>query len=404
MMQRRVRPVILLVAEAVTLAHYARISSLSRALDPSLYDIVIAADPRYRTLDAPLPGTFHALHSIPSSRFAQALAQGRPVYDTATLSRYVEDDLALFAAVKPDLVIGDFRLSLAVSAPLARVPYAAVVNAYWSPYADIAYPVPDLPFTHLTGLAVGQKLFDLARPLAFALHARPLNQVRRRYGLAPLDADLRYAYTWGDYTLYADIPELVPMRLLPDTHRFIGPVLWSAQTPLPSWWEDLPEDKPVVFLTPGSSGRADLLPLALRALARLPVTIIAASAGQPVLPEPPVNAYIADYLPMQAAARRASLLISNGGSLTAYQALACGVPVIGLCTNMDQLLNMGSLERLGAGVAMRAGTLGAGKLQERVAAVLARPAITDAAKAIGGLMTRYDAGARFRDSVAGMLR
>src|SRR5690606_3422559 len=147
-----------------------------------------------------------------------------------------------------DLVVGDFRLSLAVSAPLRNVPYAAVVNAYWSPYACTGYPVPDLPMTRFLGVNIAQRIFDVSRSIVFGMHARPLNQVRRRYGLPPLRADLRDAYTWGDYTLYADIPEIVPMHDLPAHHYYLGPVFWSTRTPLPNWWNGLPDSKPVVFL------------------------------------------------------------------------------------------------------------------------------------------------------------
>jgi UDP:flavonoid glycosyltransferase YjiC (YdhE family) len=177
-MQARNKPVVLLVAEAVTLAHFARIVTLAKALDPDRYEVVVASDPRYFNLETPLGCAFHPIRSIPSAEFAQALAKGQPLYSVETLTRYVEDDLELLDRVQPDLVIGDFRLSLAVSAPLRHIPYAAVVNAYWSPYADIKYPVPDLPMTRILGVALGQKLFDLVRPVAFAMHARPLNRVR----------------------------------------------------------------------------------------------------------------------------------------------------------------------------------------------------------------------------------
>ena len=45
------------------------------------------------------------------------------------------DDLELIRRIEPDVVVGDFRLSLAVSAPMAGVPYIALANAYWSPFA-----------------------------------------------------------------------------------------------------------------------------------------------------------------------------------------------------------------------------------------------------------------------------
>ena len=399
-MQARNKPVILMVAEAVTLAHFARIAALAKTLDAARYEVVVASDPRYAELEAPLGCAFHPIRSIPSAEFAQALARGKPLYDVKTLTKYVEDDLALLDLIKPDLVVGDFRLSLAVSAPLRHIPYAAVVNAYWSPYADIAYPVPDLPMTRILGVPLAQKLFNLARPIAFALHARPLNRVRRRYGLPPLGHDLRTVYTWGDYTLYADVPELVATRPLPANHRHLGPPLWSTQVPLPDWWERLPQDKPVILLTLGSSGRADLLPMALSALSGLPITVIAATAGKIDLADVPANAFVSDYLPLDHAVKRASLVICNGGSLTTYQALAAGVPILGICSNMDQLLNMNAIERLGAGLSLRAARIRPTQLKEIVQTLFDTPAYVQAAGQAGERFRQVDTGQRFREFVA----
>ena len=397
------QPTILFVAEAVTLAHYGRIATLSRALPASDYRVVVASDPRYRTLDE-MPGTeFHPVWSIPSSQFAESLEQGRPLYDRETLIRYVEDDLALIDTVKPDLIVGDFRLSLAVSAPLRQIPYAAVVNAYWSPHVKVRYPVPDLPFTRFTGLHLGQWLFDLARPLAFGLHARPLQQVRRHFGLPPLSGDLRGAYTWGDYTLYADVPEFFPLEEMPDNHRFLGPVFWSSHTPLPDWWENLPEDKPVVFVSLGSSGKANLLPEILEALSRLPVTVMAATAGKIAIPDSFHKIYIADYLPVEAAMKRSALTICNGGSLMTYQALTCGVPVIGVCSNMDQLLNMQALENQGLGISLRASSLSSRDISGAVNKVFKQERFLIAARHLSQLLTQYNAMARLREMTVEIL-
>lgn len=402
-MHARRKPVVLLVAEAVTLAHFARIVTLAKALDPEQYEVVVASDPRYASLEGPLDCAFHPIWSIPSAEFERALARGKPLYSAETLTRYVQDDLALLDRVKPDLVVGDFRLSLAVSAPLRRIPYAAVVNAYWSPYADIAYPVPDLPMVRILGVALAQKLFDAVRPIAFALHARPLNQVRRKYGLPSLGSDLRKVYSWGDYTLYAEVPELVPIPRLPENHRYLGPVLWSTRTAPPDWWEKLPEDKPLVFLSLGSSGQAGLLPMALDALSRLPVTVAVATAGRVALAEVPENVRVADFLPIDAASRRARLVICNGGSLSTYQALASGVPVLGICSNMDQLLNMRAVVHLGAGVALRAAEVSAGALLGAVESLLDQPSYAQAARQVGEAVARADSARAFREAVVAML-
>jgi len=402
-MHTRNRPVVLLVAEAVTLAHFARIVTLAKALDASSYEVVVASDPRYSGLEGPLAFRFHPVRSIPSGEFERALARGKPLYDAETLAAYVEEDLALIRDVKPNLIVGDFRLSLAISAPVAGVPYAAVVNAYWSPYARIRYPVPDLPMSRLLGVGVAQRLFDLVRPAAFRLHSRPLNQVRRRYNLAPLGRDLRTSYTWGDYTLYADAPELVPMGPLPSNHRYLGAPLWSARTSLPDWWDRIPTDRPPVLVSLGSSGRSDLLPTILAALSDLPNPVLVATAGRIDLKDIPPNARVAAYLPLASALQRSALIICNGGSLTTYQAMDAGAPVLGICSNMDQLLNMSAIERMGAGRLLRAACVSATGLREAVHALLNNASYRQAAKAAGARFRRSDARRSFRAFVSEVL-
>jgi UDP:flavonoid glycosyltransferase YjiC (YdhE family) len=94
--------------------------------------------------------------------------------------------------------------------------------------------------------------------------------------------------------------------------------------------------------------------MALQALAGQPVTVVASTAGAVVPQGLPANVHAADYLPGMQAAARASLVICNGGSPTSQQALAAGVPVLGIASNMDQFLNMGAVVAAGAGTVLRA--------------------------------------------------
>lgn len=343
---------ILFVAEAVTLAHVVRPFALAQSLDPSRYEVHFACDPRYNQLLGPLPFRHHAIHTIPSERFFGNLTQGR-FYAMRTLRKYVEADLRVLDEIAPDVVVGDNRLSLSVSARLAGIPYIAIANAYWSPQARRRFPLPDVPWTRFFGVRPVSILYRLYRPLIFALYCLPLNWLRRKHGLSSLGWDLCRIFTDGDYTLYADVPELVPTYNLPANHRYLGPVLWSPDVKPPTWWHSLPTDRPIIYATLGSSGGKNLLQVVLNALADLPVTVIAATAGRNHLKNVPANAFVADYLPGEAAAARSAVVLCNGGSPTTQQALAAGVPVIGLPSNMDQHLNMEALERAGAGVLLR---------------------------------------------------
>ncbi|HEX8204362.1 MAG TPA: glycosyltransferase [Isosphaeraceae bacterium] len=398
---------VLFVSEAVTLAHVARPFVLSRGLDPTRYETILAAAPRYEALFGDWVAGARPIRSIPSEQFLGALARGQPVYDAATLGAYVREDLEVIRETAPDVVVGDFRLSLSVSARVAGVPYLTVTNAYWSPYAHQRFPMPELPLSRRLGVGAARVLFDAVRPLAFALHTRPLNRVRRDYGLPSLGLDLRRVYTDADWTLYADVPELAPTVGLPAHHHYLGPILWSPDGEPPAWWAEVPRDRPAVYVTLGSSGRGALLDAALEALAPLPVSVLAATvrSGAGAGAGVPENAWVAPFLPGREAAARARLVLCNGGSPATHQALAVGTPVLGLAGNMDQHLNMVGIERRGAGRLLRSEHARPAAIRATVAAMLDDPKWAEAAAAVATIFARYDAVARFRslvDAAAGV--
>lgn len=387
---------ILFFGEAVTLAHVARPYVLASALDSGCHEIHFATSPAYRWLLKESACRFHELDCQPTAHFLAAILRGRPVVDADTLARHVRSDLALIERVQPDLIIGDFRLSLAVSAPLARVPYAALVNAHWSPYARLPHwPVPENPLTHRLGVGLAQKAFDHLRPLIFKAHCRPMNSLRRRYGL-PVLPNLQSVYTQADHTLYVDAPGFVPtVGKLPPQHHFLGPVLWSPPVPPPPWWGKWARDRRTVYVTLGSSGQTDALPAVLQGLARLDANILLATAGRRQEIDLPKSCYVAEYLPGELAAQAADLVVCNGGSATVYQALAAGRPVLGLASNMDQQMTMALTEWHGAGQALRPERLRPAAVTDAAGHLLVDSGARAAARRLAELFARHDARAAF---------
>ena len=347
------RKKVVFFAETVTLAHIARPATLANSLDREKFDVTLAWQPRYQHLFPSLPISQRELFSIEPADFLAALAAGRPVYDIEILKRYVADDLRILEELVPDLIIGDFRLSLSVSARLKKIPYINITNGYWSPYAKLPIPAPDVPPFRWLPKVVSQAVFNLVRPMAFARHAEPMRQLHKQFGIPPPPRDVRAAYTFADYVAYADIPELEPMSCLPSTHAFIGPILWSPSGQHPTWWHKaLAITGPTVYITLGSSGADTILPKVLIALSTLPITCLVATAGRPPLTDVPSNVFVADYLPGEEAAEATDFVICNGGSPTAYQAFSQGRPVLGICTNLDQQLNMTAVEAGGLGLSL----------------------------------------------------
>jgi UDP:flavonoid glycosyltransferase YjiC (YdhE family) len=255
--------------------------------------------------------------------------------------------------------------------------------------------------TRFLPLPVARQLFQLAQPLAFRMHCGPLNRVRQEHGLASLGSDLRRVYTDADHTLYVDVPAMFPTVNMPANHHYLGPVLWSPPVASPAWWDQLPADRPIVYVTLGSSGASPVLHLALQALAEQPVTVIASTAGAVVPQRLPANVHAADYLPGMQAAARASLVICNGGSPTSQQALAAGVPVLGIASNMDQFLNMSAVVAAGAGTVLRADRVKHADVRAAVSHMLADSRFAAEAGKLANTFATLDAPARFVAFVAG---
>jgi UDP:flavonoid glycosyltransferase YjiC (YdhE family) len=390
---------ILFVAEAVSLAQVVRLVTLARALDARRYEVHFAS----ALFDDLIFGgpelthfVRHRIASLPAAVVDRRVARGLRPYGKGTLARYVREELELFETVRPDLVVGDLRLSLAVSAPLARVPHACIINAYWSPYVERAgFPLPDHPIVRLLGVERAARHFPVALPFVFRHFARPVNALRRAHGLTEIGSLLE-VLTHGDHTLYADVPALAPTRALPPSHRYLGYVPWSAPVALPIWWNRLDPGRPLVYVTLGSSGRVERLPLIVETAASLGCQVVVATAGRGALEARHPDVHVADYLPGDLAARRASVVVSNGGSTTGYQALAEGKPVLGVAFNLDQYLAMQAIERFGAGLPLRAGALAHRDIARGLERLLAEPAFARRARAARDELARWDAGARFR--------
>src|SRR3569623_554960 len=147
---------VLFVSEAVTLAHLARPLALAKALDRSRYDVALACDPRYNELLETSHLKLLPIQSISSQQFLRSLARGSRLYSTSVLESYIQVDQEAIVNFQPDLVIVDFRLSLAISTALTQKTYLNITNAYWSPFAHPHFYVPDLPYVKVTGVKLGQ--------------------------------------------------------------------------------------------------------------------------------------------------------------------------------------------------------------------------------------------------------
>jgi len=387
---------ILLVGEVLTLTHMVRPAVFAKALHEAGYEAILAFDGRYRDLLGPVPyRTIPLKSAVPAQTSAARIKAGEPIFDAEALDYCVREDLRMLRMLQPDLVVGDMRQSLAVSARIAGVPFVNIINAHWSPYAREDFTPPVGLAHEIFGYDLINSAYKLLFPFGSAIHTFPMNVVRMKYGLRPVEPSIKVMYCEADYTAFADIPEITPTIDAPDTHVYLGPVLWSPSVPEPEWWNDLPSDKPIVYVNLGSSGEPRLLQDVLTALAPLPVTVMAATTKASKLTNVPENVYLADFIAGDEAVRRADFVIGNGGASIAYQALAAGKPSIGLTSNLDQVFFSRIIERTGSGTAIHESRVDAATIRNRAVRMLDDRSYRDKAEELASLIATYDAPTRF---------
>jgi UDP:flavonoid glycosyltransferase YjiC (YdhE family) len=325
----------------------------------------------------------------------------QPLYTEAELRIYLEEDRRLIRQLRPQVVLHDCRWSMGVSARVEGVPLVSVANSHWALVRTPRWlQGPDhhnvQRLASLLGKRFAYRLWDLALQrfgrIGFAQQLQPINHLRLQYDLPP-HRWLDQYYSDGDWVAYAEVAALSPVaKGMSDRSRFLGAVLWSPAVELPDWWHEATScdgvaNKPV-YITMGSSGDRRLLPTLIKACRELGLRCLVSTAGGPRDGLQGPGIYVADYLPGDKAASAASLVICNGGSATAYQALSQGTPVLGLCSNLDQVLTMVAVRQRGVGEFFRAGQVtgeGLGRdksmastLQQVIRSLIYGPAVSKA--------------------------
>jgi UDP:flavonoid glycosyltransferase YjiC (YdhE family) len=400
---------ILFISEVATLAHFGRPHALAQTLDPDRYEIQFACPARFNALLTDRTWKLFNITSQDPEQFLEKLARGAPLWTYKLLREQIEEDLTLLCHARPEIVVGDLRLSLSISARLLGIPYINITNSYWSPFAERSFPLPEYPLVRILGRRACRPLFNLLRPLFFKLHARPFNRLKKMYGMdsRTQDASLLEHYTDADWTLYADLPELTRMRIMPVRHSFIGPLQWSYPAALPVWWPEFTNDgvkRPRFFLTLGSSGQTAILPRAIAALAASGAKIAVATAGRAQIQPIRGSIYVTNYLPAAEACRACDIVVCNGGSPMAYAALNAGKPVLGIPSNMDQHLMMQSVSVADAGILVRSEEAAEGAIQSAARRLLFCAKFKSTAQRMSQSIARWDTLSVFESLLAEVRR
>lgn len=350
-MEAMKKPKILFFCEGLTLAHVVRLHLLAKTLDPNQYDIYMAfaSDPKFIKLiqdEFCQAWKLIYLKPVSSEQFFRNIKYGKSYWTEKVFRDEIQEDKQLISELQPDLIIGDMRLSLSISARLLKVKYAALTNAYWHPDSPFPGLYPHYAFDSLVPSSLSQFVWNKYHSKLNSIFLNSINTVRLAYQFESYGGRVQKVWTDGDYVLFADPSYLYPEIKSDNKYFFLGPLTWEPQIPFNVDFEKSTKSQKMVYIGLGSSGDFSLKKLTL-AFANSWDKIIVSAAGKKELHDIKHHAKIfkADYIPGSKAAQYADVVICNGGSISTYQSLLEGKPVIGLCSNLDQFLNMNIIQQ-----------------------------------------------------------
>ncbi len=394
---------ILFIGEGVTLSHIIRPLFLAQVLSQENYDITFACDKRYRPMIENAGLLYENLSSMSPDEFNKKLLTGVPIYTYDRLKQYIAAEREIFIKIKPDLIVGDFRISLNISSRIEKIPYCCLVNGYWSPWtAHKEYPLHELQITKILGLCLAKQIYNFFGPISFYFHCRDFNKLCHEHRL-PAVKNLREMYSQGTWTLYPDTPGIAPTEFLPSNHKYLGPICELSNMTRPEWWGKWPQNKPIIYLSLGSSGDIAVLPLVKDVLKKMDVSVIFTTSGRANTNNLPQNFYVTNYVSGLEVAKVAQLFITNGGSGSAYQALSQGVPILGFPSNMDQFFVMERIQNLGAGKLIRPSLANRNNVCKAIHELLTKQIFRQCAQKLSEEIKQFDPAKLFKNFINDVL-
>ena len=289
------------------------------------------------------------------------------VYTPSFVERCVEEELRAIENFRPDVIVGDMRLTAAISSRVTGKPFVSIVNGYMTDYfdpVDVIKPEQQSRAGHAIASFFGRRIQAAQKRKL----AGPFRTVAQRHGIKDLVS--LYDFLKGDLTLIADLPEFCPLDHLPPSYRYVGPLIWEGggQT-LPDYLEARDRSRPLIYATTGNTGSALLLQLVLEAFRDDPVFDVVVTTGeylQPAQVPRAANIHVERFIPGSAVLQQCVAAIHCGGNGTTYQVIGQGVPAVVVPFNNDQAINAWMIKRRRLGIPLSPSGLTGDQLRSAV--------------------------------------
>jgi MGT family glycosyltransferase len=300
---------------------------------------------------------------------------------------------------EPDAILCDLAMWGPITVLWESVPIPVVLS---STFMGPLIPGPEAPAFGF-GLPVPRSLRDRVVKAAAGKTTelggrglrREVDKLRAENGLPPLGTSMNAFTARLPLYLVGNIRELdYGRRDLPPTVHYLGATLWHPpeEPGTAEWLEQIPEERPWVHVTEGTSHYQDpfLLKAAVTGLADQPLEAILTTGGrrepESVAPDPAPNVHVTRWLSHGELLPRCAVVVTTGGPATIIAALTAGAPLVVVPTTWDKPDNARRVVEAGAGLRISPKKCTPERLRDAVNQVLRDPSYAARARELSAAL------------------
>lgn len=389
------KPVLFLV-ESISICHVARPLVIAELLKRAGVEVIFAAGTSHVRWVAEKGFRVIEVPTLQPETVYGRLRRMQPTYRAEEVESYYQFDRQVVADIDPRLIIYDMRLTAPLIGRESGIPTASIANGIYSRHFFEARSTPHLLKNRfhlpqaLLDRAFNSPIGRMLEPVFERPFSRPIDQVYQNHGVEPLKRFSRYL-SGGDLCLVADLPSLAPLRGAGNSAIHVGPCLWDPPACMGCKDVMVPGDAPSIYMSMGTSVfPQSLVAPCIKALldAGYRVVLQTGAAAPEVPPDHPrlqVHRYVSNLQVM----RQVDLVISHGGVSTGYEALSCGVPVIGIPSFSDQQWNLDRVVAAGAGLSLNPAKVTPASLLRAANRLRDESAFSEAARGIASQIAHF---------------
>lgn len=280
-------------------------------------------------------------------------------YDSDTVNKQYEIEFSLLKQYAPDIIIRDeFRDIAALTAKVAGVYDVYLKQANMSPYYYFRFLPKNLSWIEKTDESMDEKGINRLMRAVRTEFSKYLHEKAKNLGFT-LDLN-SVAGVEPDLTLIPDSEYLFSLTGIPDSYKYIGPLMVRQKQSPPEWKDQFSASQKIrILITGGTTNMFDYMRLYQDAFSGGDYCVAMFTVNS----DCPQDFFHGEFR-ISDVLNSADLFITHGGLGSTYMGLLSGTPMIAVYSHVEQQTNAYEIQNLGIGTGLDASTVTALELRK----------------------------------------